>query len=989
MTQVGDVRAFDDTGRLVAEFEGVRLMLSTRRKPRRPPPPVGDWLFEHTWRPQPLEARADEAWPPAGSWLVLSDTTGVGDALVRRLREQGHHVTVALPGPDSETDVARLEALERKLDAAANGTPLVGVVHLWSLGDEDRAATLEDTLAHGCRSLLHLAQSLGRRRGSTSPRLWVATRGAQAVANAVSAAGVGQAASWGLARSLAAEHPELRCTCIDLDPADGVEALWAELAAGSAEDQVAWRDGRRYVARLAAPDPGALAESAPSELAIATRGILDDLHLQPAPRRAPGPGEIEVRVHAAGLNFRDVLNALGVYEGPPGPMGSECSGDVVALGEGVSGLELGQPVVVAAAGTFKTFVTVKAIQAIAKPPALSYEQAAAAPVAFLTAEYAFDQLARLRAGERVLIHAGAGGVGLAAIQVAQRAGATIFATAGSPAKRALLASLGVPHVMDSRSLAFADEIAALTAGQGVDVVLNSLAGEFIPKSLGALARGGRFLEIGKTGIWTPEQMAAERADVAYFPIYLGAVEETLLRSMFERLMQELSAGVLKALPVRRFEMHDAAAAFRFMAQAKHVGKLVLSTGSPRPAVLADATYLVTGGLGSLGRHVARWLVDSGARHLVLAGRSAPSEEAHAAIAALERAGAEVRVMAADVACETDVAALLEAIAASMPALRGVVHAAGVLDDGVVAQQSWERFERVLAPKARGAWNLHRLTRGLPLDFFVLFASAASLFRSPGQGNYAAANAFLDALAHHRRAAGLPAVSLDWGPWAAGGMAASLEARAQSRLTTLGLRFLTPDEGIAALDRALDQRAAQLAILALDRSLFFKDQAVPPLFHELVATAAAVAPGVPEPSARPELLARLDELPAGQRRAQLYAHVRDQVLGVLGLDRSAAPDRHQGLRDLGMDSLMSIELRNRLQRTLGAHLPATLAFDFPTLEALTEHLAQEVLHLESPGRVAADPVERNAARAELEKLSEQEAETLLLAELATNRQEISK
>src|SRR5439155_16199157 len=268
---------------------------------------------------------------------------------------------------------------------------------------------------------------------------------------------------------------------------------------------------------------------------------------------------------AAGLNFRDVLNALGVYEGPPGPLGSECAGHVVAVGEGVEDLEVGQAVVALSGGSFRTYVTTAAELVVARPEALSFEQAATAPMAFLTAEYALDHLARLRQGERVLIHAAAGGVGVAAVQMAQRAGAEVFATAGSAEKRAWLQAQGVRHVMDSRSLAFAEDVRARTRGEGVDVVLNSLAGEFIPKSLGVLRAGGRFLEIGKTGIWTEGQVAAVRKDVAYFPIYLGEVEPGLLRSMLVRLMDELAAGVVKPLPSRRFPMHEASAAFRFMA----------------------------------------------------------------------------------------------------------------------------------------------------------------------------------------------------------------------------------------------------------------------------------------------------------------------------------------------------------------------------------------------------------------------------------------
>jgi acyl transferase domain-containing protein/NADPH:quinone reductase-like Zn-dependent oxidoreductase/acyl carrier protein/SAM-dependent methyltransferase len=658
---------------------------------------------------------------------------------------------------------------------------------------------------------------------------------------------------------------------------------------------------------------------------------------------------VEIRVLAAGLNFRDVLNALGVYQGPAGPLGSECAGRIVAVGAGVEGLHVGQEVVALSAGTFRTYLTTEAALVVPKPEGLTFSEAATAPVAFLTAEYALGHLARLAPGERVLIHAAAGGVGLAAVQVAKRAGAEILATAGSPEKRAFLESLGVRHVMDSRSLAFADEVRARTAGEGVEVVLNSLSGEFISRSLGVLRAGGRFLEIGKAGIWTAEQMAAARKDVAYFPIYLGDVDPELLRAMLRRVMDDLAAGALTPLPIRSFPFAEAASAFRYMAQAKHIGKIVLiPENAGPPAIRGDATYLVTGGLGSLGLLVARWLVDRGARHLALVGRRGATEEARGVVAELERAGAQVAVAAVDVAREDEIARLVAGIDARMPPLRGVIHAAGVLDDGMVRQQSWERFERVLAPKMAGAWNLHGVTRDRELDFFVLFSSAASLLGWPGQGNYAAANAFLDALAHHRRGAGLPAVSINWGPWGGVGMAASLDPRAQARRTQQGIALLPTEGALVSLERLLGHRSPQVAVLALDLSKAL--EALPaargPLFADLVRT---VPPQKDRPSGppRPELVDQLEQAPAGKRRGVVLTHVRAQVLSVLGLDPSSVRDAHQGFRDLGMDSLMALELRNRLQRSVGRGLPPTLAFDFPTIEALTGHLVDDVLALPSP------------------------------------------
>src|SRR5690606_22728155 len=271
----------------------------------------------------------------------------------------------------------------------------------------------------------------------------------------------------------------------------------------------------------------------------------------------------------------------------------------------------------------------------------------------LTTYHALYELAGLREGERVLIHAAAGGVGMAAVQLALRAGAEVFATAGSPEKREFLRRLGVAHVMDSRTLDFAEQVLEATGGRGVDVVLNSLAGEFIPRSLAALAEEGRFLEIGKRGIWTAEQVAEVKPRARYEVIDLGAYAQarpSAIRGMFERLLPWFEDATLRPLPTRVFDAVEAAGAFRYMAQAKHIGKIVVRQlhGAGGPPFDPDAAYLITGGGGGLGLEVGRWLVKRGARCVVLTGRSAPSATVAGAIRELEDAGARVEFVRADI-----------------------------------------------------------------------------------------------------------------------------------------------------------------------------------------------------------------------------------------------------------------------------------------------------------------------------------------------------
>jgi len=590
----------------------------------------------------------------------------------------------------------------------------------------------------------------------------------------------------------------------------------------------------------------------------------------------------------------------------------------------------------------------------------------------------------MKPGQRVLIHAAAGGVGLAAVQIAQRAGAEIFATAGSPEKHQYLRSLGITHIFSSRTLDFAAQIDALTGGTGVDIVLNSLAGEFIDRSVSVLRRGGCFLEIGKAGIWTEEQMTAVRPDVAYFPIYLGSVDLAIVQQMLRELMDAFESRQLVPLPIRRFALTEAVDAFRFMAQAKHIGKIVVNVdgGAPaRPSVRADATYLITGGLGALGLEVARHLVSRGARHLVLAGRSAPSADAARTLGELEAAGATVVAARADVSREAEVAAMLGDIAARMPALAGVIHAAGVLDDGVLAEQTWARFETVLAPKLAGAWNLHRLTEQLPLDFFVMFSSMVSLFGGPGQGSYAAANAFLDALAHHRRGRSLPALSVNWGAWAGIGMAASADDRDHRRWRDQGMGSIAPDEGVALLDQLLQAPPAdaQVAILPIDWTTLLRRYAPgqePRLFAEIAASLSQVRRAAPPAARRRSLAEELTTIAPGRQRAFVDARLRDEAVKVLGLAPDTPLDASQPLRELGLDSLMAVELRNAIAEALGRTLPSTLLFKYPTLEALSEFAATQLVAAATS--VAAPAGVSDAA--EVAALTDDEARDLLSSEL---------
>jgi NADPH:quinone reductase-like Zn-dependent oxidoreductase/acyl carrier protein len=994
---VADVNVFDEGGEHLAIVAGVCLKRADASKLRQAQS-ADEWLHEVVWQDAAAAPEAERI--AQGAWVIVSGGGALSEAIASRLADAGGSPFIlALAGENSRSADGRrfgvrANAPEDFLAAFSNvvehAGPVAGIVHVANANAEAVSADPESAEAElrGTATLLHTVRALLDSHETPAARLWVVTRGAQAVGDAPTAAGLRQSPAIGLARTIAAEYPSTRTVCVDLDPpgtGDEAADVWREILSPGDEPQVAIRDGRRLVMRLVRTKSGDA--GGPVELTFAEPGVLDRLTLRPAVRRAPAAGEVEVEVLATGLNFRDVLNALGMYEGPPGPLGAECVGRIVSIGPGVTGVSPGDRVLTMWPDTFRSFVTLPAVAVFPVPANLSVEDAATIPVAFMTAEYALNHLAAMRPGDRVLIHAAAGGVGLAAVQLAQRAGAEIFATAGSPAKRAYLESLGVRHILSSRSLEFADELMAMTGGTGVDIVLNSLAGEFIERSLGVLRSGGRFLELGKSGIWTAERVAGIRPDVAYHAIYLGEAEAPIVAELFPSLLARFERGELRPLPHREFRLTDAVSAFRFMAQARHIGKIVVvhdraqagSSGELR----ADATYLVTGAFGGLGPMVARWLVDRGARHLVLIGRQAPSGAADAVVDALRSSGARVEVMAADVSREDEVRRVFAAIDASMPPLRGIVHAAGVIADGPLAGQDWSRFERVLAPKAAGGWALHRASEGRPLDFFVLFSSMVAIFGGAGQANYAAANAGLDALAHYRRAQGLPALSVNWGPWAEAGMAARLDAREHRRWAQQGIGSMKPAQALAALERLLASGAAQGAVLPIDWNVMARSWAGgagPALVRELVrvrpiAAAVAASPVV----TLQEELAR--EIPS-ERVAAVRRRIVQDALRILGISGRTAIEPRQPLSELGLDSLMAVELRNALGVAVGRTLPATLLFRYPTVEALTQFLAQEILGLGKPDadRPSPDVAQADAARDEVAALEDEEVKRLLNEEL---------
>jgi NADPH:quinone reductase-like Zn-dependent oxidoreductase len=669
---------------------------------------------------------------------------------------------------------------------------------------------------------------------------------------------------------------------------------------------------------------------------------------------------VEIAVRAAGVNFRDVLNALGMVPGATAVLGSECSGVVTALGDGVTDLRVGDEVVACAMDSFATHVNAPASLVLRKPPGLGFVDAVSVPMTFLTAAESLFTVGRLRPGQRVLVHAAAGGVGLAALRLARRAGAEVIATAGSPEKRALALAEGAAHAFDSRSASFADDVLRVTGGAGVDCVLNSLSGDLIEAGVRVVRRGGVFVEIGKNGIWTPEEAARRAPSLRYEIVDLGAAMErdvARVRRLFEAILRDLASGELAPLPVRAYPLADAVAAFRTMAAGRHTGKLALVPADdrlPRPLpVRADATYLVTGGLGGIGLAVAERLAERGAGALVLVGRRPPDAAQEERLERLRCGGTRVVAIACDVADRGAVRALWRDVLPGLPPLRGIVHSAGVNADAPLAAQDEARLRAAAASKIDGALHLHEQVARSPLDFFALFSSTAALFGSPGQVNYAAANAFLDGLAALRRAQGLAATSVAWGAWGELGMAARLSEAHRSRWARMGMGLLERAEALDELERALAASDAYVAVLAVNPRQVAAHGA--PAARALLGAPAPVAsggPASPAASAADPLAAarRARDAAPAERAGLLRPYVHREVARVLGFDASAL-DADLPLSSVGFDSLMAVQLRNRLQADLAVELPIAALLGGPTVAELGAALAAG---LAGPGVAAAPP-----------------------------------
>ena len=905
-------------------------------------------------------ATAETTQPTARGWLLLADAAGLGadfaSAVAEELTGRGQTVRrLVISGDEDAPDLAKT------IVAAAEEQDVV--VQLAGLAERH-----DDPLViqmRRCVPLLALAhsQQLADDMLPKPLKVRLVSHGAQPGPAGGANFDPAQAAAWGLARVLSNEHPGLELRAVDLQVelnAHSARRLAAELVLDSPETEVLLAADGRWINRVerAVTQP-TITTPAEGVRLVNGSGGLDSLTLCAVERQAPGVGEVEIAVRAAGLNFRDVLWAMNmlpeeaVSNGFSGAtIGMECAGTVSRVGPGVEGLTVGDRVIGFASGCFASHVTTSAGAVGPIPEGMGFEEAATVPTTFLTAWYALTYLARLEPGERVLVHGAAGGVGLAALQIAKARGAVVFATAGNDDKRRLALRYGADHVLDSRSLAFADDVMAITGGEGLDVVLNSLAGEAITKNLQILRPFGRLLEIGKRDLYANSRIGLRpfRINISYFGIDADTLlveRPVLARRMFSEVLQALREGTLRPLPYQALPITRAATAFRQMQRSRHVGKLVLTLPAPGMALPAvaprpwqastDGTWLVTGGLGGFGLATAKWLVTRGVRSLALMSRrGASTEEAQTGIAFLQAAGATVRAFAADVSQEADVARVLAEVRSTMAPLKGVLHAAMVLDDGPVHTLDKARLQRVLAPKLHGAWHLHRLTQTDPLESFVVFSSATIMFGNPGQGNYVAANQYLQAFAQWRRAQGLPALSVAWGAIRDVGIVTRVEGLEQMLQKRSGIAALDAADALVELGKALAAGEVASSVSAMDMSR------ASILWVVRAPRMAALRPAGADTldSGGQTLAERWPGVAADARRPLLLDVLRSHLSRILGTP-AAQIDIERPLADLGLDSLMAVELAGSLEHEMGRPVSVMQMIQASSTAAVVDLLANSL------------------------------------------------
>lgn len=928
-----------------------------------------------------------EKYDSKGNWLIYRDNKGIADKLAETLKGLGQQCIMLDHGKEFKAgdgqftiDAVEQDHIHKVFDLIkSDNKPLYGIINCWNMDhppvEEMNNENLEYSYAIGCTSVLNMIRELFAEDDPNEKlHFWVVTNGAQN-AGEYDSIQLSQSSIWGLSRSLMHEYQQMGTTVIDLSKnidEEDLKSLTEEICLEAQAEEVAIRGKIRYLhkfSRVTEDDEQRLAMKKvntleyPFHLVTKEYGMLDNLMLQETNRKPVGKGEVEIQPVAIGLNFKDVMIAMGLLheDAPKGGytgknFGMECAGRISAVGEGVTDFKVGDEVMAVSSDSFSSLVVTKAEFVSKKPSQLSFEEAATIPFAYITAYYSLNYLGRMRKGDKVLIHSASGGVGVAAIRLAQQVGAEVFATVGSSEKRDFLRRLGVKHIMDSRSLKFADEIMELTDGKGVDIVLNSLSGSAIYKSLSVLGRYGRFIEIGKTDIYDNNQLNLRPFgnNLSYFAVDIDKLL-TEKPGLCGELIKEYIALFrnngehIPAHPYHTFPISRIVDAFNFMAHAKHIGKVIVKNDYSNVRVAPsndistmikdDASYLITGGWSGLGLSIAEWFVEKGAKNLILMSRSgAKNDDAKEAWDRMRKAGANVMEAKCDVGNYDQVKNIIDEANRNMPPIKGIIHSAMVLDDAIIPDMTHDRFMKAIRPKSMGGWNLHRLTERNNLDFFVSFSSVSGQYGTPAQCNYAAGNLFLDMMALHRQAQGDTGSTISWGVISEVGFVARNES-VSNILESQGWRAFTPEQACDYLGSVILRDPGHRAGMDVEWPAIAKYY---PRDHESHRFGHLLKESEDQKQGGGvSLKDTILETPAEKREETLQHQVAERIARILGTSANKL-DMEEPISNMGLDSLMANQLRNWIHLKLDVDFSMMKIMRGPSVIELTKQLLDEML-----------------------------------------------
>ncbi|MEM6469767.1 MAG: SDR family NAD(P)-dependent oxidoreductase [Planctomycetota bacterium] len=1018
---IADLDLFDDQGEPVAiirGFESVRVSGTGEQNT------TDSLLYQLTWKPSESIKGSAASPDQSRKWLIFADQCGVASQVETSLPTTDRRIHV-----QHGTGFKRLDENSFIIDPENEGhfRRLLGdvgdgvsdIAYYWGLDSPDNeelsASVLEKSSQLTTLAPLHLVKAwqshhdLGNQ--TATARLTFVTVGAQPLPSLQTPIGLASAPLIGFGRVVISECASLRTKLVDLAASEIAKpmCLGRELVdIDDAEDEILYHDSIRFVRRFESVSDQPMPQSLlPCERSVLHRGpsaSIQQMRFVSAPECSLADDEVEIEVIATGLNFSDVMKALNLYPGlPDGPpvLGAECSGRVLRVGRNVKQFHIGQDVFGVAPGSFSTHVVVKECLLAEKPACLTHEEAAAIPIAFLTAEHALNRCARIRPDDRVLIHAASGGVGIAAMQMARSIGCTVYGTAGTDRKRAFVAEQGASLAMNSRDLGFAKQIMEETNGEGIDVVLNSLPGEAIAKGMSILRTGGRFLEIGKRDIYSDAPLGLEpfKNNLAFFAIDLDQLireQPELIGSMLRSLVPKFESVEYKSLPTKCFDSSEVRDGYRYMQQAQHIGKVVVDFRSKPDEVFAgtslsfrakpDRSYWVAGGLGGFGLRVARWLVDRGAKRVVVGGRSQTLKDSVAReLETMRRDDVRIDVIPVDLSNANSVRSATLRIEQTGPRLAGVFHTAMVLEDALLTDLDRATLESVLRPKVQGGWNLHEATAALDIDQFVLFSSLSSIFGHAGQANYSAANAWLDSLGHYRQSIGMTATVINWGHVGNVGYLAE-RTELSERLKRQGVLTFSDDEAMQCLDRVIGLGAVQLSVLRMDwsvwRGLGITGE-VSPRFAGLLQGKRQI-----EGATSAVTAADVRNSDASNRGPLVATLISEKIASLLGIEVDKL-SWDQPLLSLGLDSLMAVEMRNWVENQLKTDLPIAVLMQGNGLHEICELItgsldSEEAFEPEYETSIEIEAAQAGQLLEQLPEMSDDDVDALLNELISKNQ-----